>query len=210
MKIDMKQQFPEDDNYYFNQEKELRGSLPKFKDKELLEIFQGAKEIIPIKIKEYKSAIREKESEIQSELRKIYLLKTDSFSEWFGEEMIRQFMMPDLVAMERNFFRLKRLEYLLNPKREMDSWYKLEEKIEIARRYPIEELARSKLDLRKAGRNSVSLCPLHNEKTPSFYLYPETNRFFCFGCQEKGDVINLAIALYGLDFKEAVGMLQHY
>jgi len=187
----------------------MKYQAPKFSDKELLELFPEARNIIPLKIREYKSAIREKENEIQSQLSRIYSLKADSFSEWFGEEIIKQLVMPELVALERTFFRLKRFEHLLNPTRKTTNRFEFEEKIEIARRYPIEELARSKLELRQAGRNFVSLCPLHNEKTPSFYIYTETNRFCCFGCQEKGDVITLTMALYGINFKEAVEMLKN-
>jgi len=70
-------------------------------------------------------------------------------------------------------------------------------------------LARSKLELMQSGGNFISLCPFHNEKTPSFYIYPESNKFYCFGCQAKGDVITLTMALHGIEFKEAVGMLQN-
>ena len=34
-------------------------------------------------------------------------------------------------------------------------------------------------------------CPFHNEKTASFMIYLDTNRFHCFGCAESGSVINL-------------------
>jgi DNA primase len=35
----------------------------------------------------------------------------------------------------------------------------------------------------------IGLCPFHNEKTPSFVIYPE-GRFYCFGCKEHGDAID--------------------
>lgn len=184
-------------------------NTPKLTDKELVELFPDAKEIIELKIKECKLAIRKKEKEIQFQLAKLYALKTDSFSEWFGEEIIKQFVMPELTALEKTFFRLRRFQNLFSPKKELRNSTHFEEKIEIARRFPIEELARSKLELRQAGRNFISLCPLHNERTPSFYVYPETNSFYCFGCNQGNDVINLAMALYGLTFKEAVEMLQN-
>lgn len=182
---------------------------PRLTDKELLETFPEAREIVPSKIKEYKLAIREKEREIQSQLKRIYSLEVDQFSEWFGEEIVNQFEMPALVALEKNLFRLKRLEYLLNPKKESSNRFEFQEKIEIARRYPIDQLARNNMELRQSGRNFISLCPFHNEKHASFYIYPETNTFHCFGCQENGDVIKLTMHLHGVEFKEAVQMLQN-
>lgn len=181
---------------------------PKYTNKELLEIFPQAKEIIPAKIKEAKQAIRVKEGQVRSKLKRIYALNADSFSEWFGEEVIRQFEMPELAELEKRLFRLKSFEYLLNPKKK-NSYLEFQNKLEIARSYPIETLARSKLELKHSSRNFVALCPFHNEKTPSFYLYPETNRFYCFGCQEKGDILSLTMHLYGIDFKQAVEMLQN-
>lgn len=180
-----------------------------FTDKELLEIFPEAKNIIPKKIGECKKEIKKKELEIATALENIYALKTDDFSEWFGEELIKTFMTSELIKLERTLFKLNKLKYLLNPDRKINLPFEFQQKIEVARKYPIEELARSKLDLRQAGRNFVSICPLHDEKTPSFYIYTETNSFCCFGCQEKGDVIKLSMALYGVGFKDAVMMLQN-
>ncbi len=39
-------------------------------------------------------------------------------------------------------------------------------------------------------KKNVALCPLHDEKTPSFRIYPETQTFKCFGCIG-GDVFTL-------------------
>lgn len=53
--------------------------------------------------------------------------------------------------------------------------------------------------LRREGRNWKALCPLpeHDEKSASFYVYPETNSFYCFGCLRGGDVVNLAAHAWG-------------
>jgi DNA primase len=68
----------------------------------------------------------------------------------------------------------------------------------IKRCHSIVDLAeRHGVRLRRSGRCLVGLCPLHEETTPSFTLYPQQNSYFCFGCGAGGDVISLAIALEG-------------
>jgi DNA primase len=44
----------------------------------------------------------------------------------------------------------------------------------------------------------VVKCPLHDEDTPSFRWYPESNTFYCFGCNEGGDVITLHMKFWEL------------
>jgi len=56
---------------------------------------------------------------------------------------------------------------------------------------PIMEVAPRYVDLQRQGGNYLGLCPFHQERTPSFYIYADTNRFYCFGCQESGDVLDL-------------------
>lgn len=47
-------------------------------------------------------------------------------------------------------------------------------------------------------------CPLHNEKTASFTVYPENNTFYCFGCGAHGTLIDFVMLYFNLNFKEAV------
>ena len=49
-----------------------------------------------------------------------------------------------------------------------------------------------------------ALCPFHQEKTPSFCISKDTNKFHCFGCAEHGSVIDLVRKIYGMEFPEAV------
>lgn len=198
-----------DDEYFFIQERIWKKSLSKHTPSELLEIFPEIREVIPKKIAESKSDIKEKRQEIKDRLRRLYHLKTDEFSEWFGEYLIKMSLMPELIELEKRLFKINNFKYLLNPNQKNYEQQKFNEKIRIAKRYPIEDLARNYMDLRKNKTNFIALCPIHKEKTPSFYIYPESNRYYCFGCQAKGDVINLAMILYGLDFKSAVEMLQN-
>jgi hypothetical protein len=49
-------------------------------------------------------------------------------------------------------------------------------------------------------KNKLICCPFHGEKHPSMKV---DNRFYCFACGEKGDVIDFVGRLYGLNPKDA-------
>ena len=59
-------------------------------------------------------------------------------------------------------------------------------------------------ELRRNGKEWECLCPLHNEKTPSFKINPEKKIFHCFGCGAGGSVIDLHVALRGIMISEAM------
>jgi len=61
--------------------------------------------------------------------------------------------------------------------------------------------------LRKTGKNYTGLCSLHSEKTPSFTVDPERQRWHCFGCGEGGDVIAFIEKYHAVDFKTALSIL---
>ncbi|MDW8060447.1 MAG: DNA primase [Thermomicrobium sp.] len=71
----------------------------------------------------------------------------------------------------------------------------------------IVELIGSTLQLRKAGKNYKALCPFHQEKTPSFYVFPETQSFYCFGCGASGDALTFLMRTERLTFREALERL---
>ncbi len=63
-------------------------------------------------------------------------------------------------------------------------------------------------ELKKAGRNFKALCPFHNEKTPSFIVFPEQGTWHCFGsCATGGDVFSFLMKKENLDFGEALRRL---
>ncbi|MFN8103370.1 MAG: DNA primase [Acidimicrobiia bacterium] len=68
-------------------------------------------------------------------------------------------------------------------------------------------VASERVALKRSGRRFVARCPFHDEKTPSFSINPELGRYYCFGCQASGDVIQFVADLDGLDFVSAVEQL---
>ena len=71
----------------------------------------------------------------------------------------------------------------------------------------IESVISGYMELRRRGRTLTGLCPFHNEKTPSFTVYPETASYYCFGCGAGGDVVNFVRNIENLDYIEAVKFL---
>lgn len=78
---------------------------------------------------------------------------------------------------------------------------------EVVRRNDIEEVVGQYVQLRRRGRTLSGLCPFHNEKTPSFVVYPDTQSFYCFGCGAAGDVINFVRKYNNLGYVESVKQL---
>lgn len=60
------------------------------------------------------------------------------------------------------------------------------------------------VELKKSGRSYKGRCPFHNEKTPSFHVWPDEKRFKCFGCQAGGDSISFVQRLLGKPFLDTV------
>lgn len=78
---------------------------------------------------------------------------------------------------------------------------------QVRERTDIVEVIGQHVTLRKAGRNFKGLCPFHQEKTPSFIVFPETQTFHCFGCGVGGDVFNFVMQFERVDFREALQTL---
>ena len=78
---------------------------------------------------------------------------------------------------------------------------------ELRYRNRIEEIVGGYVNLKNAGSTLKGLCPFHNEKTPSFTVYPASNSYYCFGCGSGGDVITFVRNAENLDYIEAVKYL---
>ena len=46
----------------------------------------------------------------------------------------------------------------------------------------------------------MACCPFHNDKSPSMKI---GDRYFCFGCGEKGDAVDFVSKYFGLSVRDA-------
>ena len=58
--------------------------------------------------------------------------------------------------------------------------------------------------LRSSSRGYTGLCPFHEERTPSFHVYTDTQSYYCFGCHAAGDVFTFLMQCDNLSFSEVL------
>lgn len=187
-------------DYALGVEKEWRKSLPKFTDKELLELYPEARALIPEKIAEWKQEQKECVADIEYNLTLIASRVFDEISLSFWREWVKLTNGKELQRIEGQILRLERLQAFIAGIKFGNEITR--EQVQVAKESPIENHLSQ--PLRKTGKSMMGLCPLHNEKTPSFHIYPQTNRFYCYGCNQGGDVISLIRLMHGLSFREAI------
>ncbi len=73
----------------------------------------------------------------------------------------------------------------------------------------IERVIAEYIQLRPSGKNLVGRCPFHEDRTPSFTVYLQSNTYYCFGCKAHGDVIAFVRAMEGLSFAQALEVLSN-
>jgi len=77
---------------------------------------------------------------------------------------------------------------------------------------PLPDVARAHgVDLSEDGAEFIGCCPFHSEVTPSFTVFRGSKdgvwRFNCFGCDQRGDVVDFIKLLKGVDTTEAIRIL---
>jgi len=70
----------------------------------------------------------------------------------------------------------------------------------------VEIVTENGVQLRRSGHNYAGFCPFHpNTRSPSFYVFPDTQTWHCFGaCAEGGDLFSFVMKKNNWDFKEAL------
>ena len=79
---------------------------------------------------------------------------------------------------------------------------------ELKRRNPLGDVVEaSGVQLRGRGRVRQGVCPFHEETEGSFTVYADSERWFCFGCGEGGDVLDFVRRVERLSLPEAIRRL---
>jgi len=78
---------------------------------------------------------------------------------------------------------------------------------EIKDKLDMVEVVSGYVRLKRQGKEYLGLCPFHSEKTPSFWVNADMGTWYCFGCNEGGDLFNFVEKAEGTDFPETLRML---
>jgi len=166
-----------------------------------------------LKTREGRKMIREKLAEVTGDLEEAkedlsFLLvrkRGSPMSTWWYHEMIIKLCREKIKLCEReirrwNMYNSFSKGYEAKFDRELDKG--------LAKQVQIETIVPSKVEGKAPGRLKFC-CPLpeHNDNTASFVVYKDSNSYYCFGCCEGGDVIDLYMKIYKCDFVTAVTSL---
>jgi len=161
---------------------------------------------------EWREAISQERAVIKEDLRTISEL-TDERARWFWTEVLKA-LSPQAKRMReslRHIARLTRLESaarrVFQVKDPVSSNAAFDEKVTQARQVPILDIVSQLLEVKQRGKSYVALCPFHEDRNPSLHIYPDTNTFYCFGCQKAGDAIGFVRLHFGYGFRQAVEYL---
>ena len=76
---------------------------------------------------------------------------------------------------------------------------------DIKARLDILEVVGQRVPLQRSGRSYKGNCPFHQERTPSFHVFPDRQSWRCFGaCATGGDAIGFVMRSENLEFGEAI------
>ena len=71
-------------------------------------------------------------------------------------------------------------------------------------RADIVDIVGTYVDLKRAGHEFKGLSPFNQEKTPSFYVNPAKNSFYCFSSGQGGNILQFVMEMENLTYPEAI------
>jgi len=78
---------------------------------------------------------------------------------------------------------------------------------EVKQATDIVQIISERFNVQRSGANFRGLCPFHSEKSPSFFVSEQLQRYRCFGCSKSGDVFTFLDEYEGMTFAEALQYL---
>ena len=79
---------------------------------------------------------------------------------------------------------------------------------DVKSRLDIVELIAGYVPLQRSGGSFKANCPFHQERTPSFFVFPDRQSWRCFGaCADGGDAFSFLMKVERVDFREALHRL---
>ena len=88
---------------------------------------------------------------------------------------------------------------------------KLQRRAEAVKRAaPLHEIVAFYADLRAEGGRLIGHCPFHDERTPTFNVYPKADVYYCSGCEAQGDVLQFLMNKESMTFRQALEALERF
>jgi CHC2 zinc finger/Toprim-like len=115
-----------------------------------------------------------------------------------------------LLANARTVLAPEEPARLLRPRTYAKTSKLREEAERLKREVPIADVVEYYVELRCAGKTCAGRCPFHNDRKPSFTIYPDQGTFHCFGCGAHGDALTFLQKVEGWSFRQALRMLPHF
>lgn len=72
---------------------------------------------------------------------------------------------------------------------------------------PLPPIVGASVKLQRAGNEFKACCPFHPDRSPSFTIFADGERFHCFGCGASGDVLDYVQRLHGVGLIDAAEIL---
>jgi len=139
----------------------------------------------------------------------IPLLQLKDTEKWFGQEIINEFFKTEITDLGRERGKILSAIRIIKDKGVKVLKKFTNQDVENTRTFPLVDIAETYVEnLRRSGAKTYSgHCPFHDDRTPSFVVYTDSNRYICFGCGIKGDVISFLMEIKSINFKTAVKAL---